>query len=199
MIIFVIKKHCLTPPPHPRLAGEASRTLKTNCVLANCQKHVLSRATVFVANALASMPSPVFGETRAKASILSVSRTVPQKGTSRLQSGITINCFSLPPHPRLAGEASRTLKTNCVLANCQKHVLSRATVFVANALASMPSPVFGETRAKASILSVSRTVPQKGTSRLQSGITINCFSLPPHPSLRDTFSPRAKAFTTTSN
>ena len=101
MIIFVIKKHCLTPPPHPRLAGEASRTLKTNCVLANCQKHVLSRATVFVANALASMPSPVFGETRAKASILSVSRRIPRKGTSRLQSGITINCFSLPPHPSL--------------------------------------------------------------------------------------------------
>ena len=109
LIVFVIKKHCLTPPPHPRLAGEASRTLKTNCVLANCQKHVLSRATVFVANALASMPSPVFGETRAKASIPSVATCISLRSRVKFprRNGGNVAVFQATKGVRCACEQSR--------------------------------------------------------------------------------------------
>ena len=136
-------------PPHPRLAGEASRLFAVIFVTADFNTRHCEKRLLFCRDV-----------------------AIPRKGSALFQSGTATNLL-LPPHPRLAGEASRLFAVIFVTADfnirhCEKRLLFCRDV----------------------------AIPRNGSALFQSGTATNLL-LPPHPSLCDIFSPRAKAFART--
>ncbi len=158
-------------PPHPRLAGEASRLFAVIFVTADfnirhCEAPVEKSALKII-----------LFTNRAHSGAVAI----PRKGSALFQSGTATN-LPLPPHPRLAGEASRLFAVIFVTADfnirhCEAPVEKSALKII-----------LFTNRARSGAVAI----PRKGSALLQSGTATNLL-LPPHPSLRDTFSPRAKA------
>ena len=111
-------------------------------------------------------------------------RKEPTNGSAWLQSDAAIDLL-LPPHPRLAGEASRLFAVIFVTADfntrhCEAPVKKSALKII----------LFTNHARSGAV-----AIPRKGSALFQLGTATNLL-LPPHPSLRDTFSPRAKALMT---
>ena len=104
-------------PPHPRLAGEASRLFAVIFVTADfntrhCEAPVKKSALKII----------LFTNHARSGAV-----AIPRKGSALFQSGTATNLL-LPPHPRLAGEASRLFAVMFVTADfnirhCEKRLL----------------------------------------------------------------------------
>ena len=95
-------------PPHPRLAGEASRLFAVIFVTADFNTRHCEKRLLFCRDV-----------------------AIPRKGSALFQSGTATNLL-LPPHPRLAGEASRLFAVIFSTADFNiRHCEKRLLFFVA--------------------------------------------------------------------
>ena len=131
-------------PPHPRLAGEASRLFAVIFVTADFNTRHCEKRLLFCRDV-----------------------AIPRKGSALFQSGTATNLL-LPPHPRLAGEASRLFAVIFVTADFNTRHCEKRLLFCRDV-----------------------AIPRKGSALFQSG-TARYLLLPPHPSATPTPSPRGR-------